>query len=418
VVTPARSSRSALLFVFLTVLIDTVGLGIVIPVLPELIVELTGLGLARAATYGGALAFAYAGTQFLCAPVLGNLSDRFGRRPVLLLSLFAFGVDYLLMSLAPSIGWLFVGRVVAGLTGASFTTASAFVADVTTPERRAQGFGLLGAAFGVGFIVGPAVGGLLGGLGPRVPFVVAAAAAFANCTFGFFALPESLPPDGRREFAWRRANPLGTLLAIRRYPAVLGIAGAVFLWQLAHQSLPAVWSFYTLFRFEWTERQVGASLAYIGIVMVISQGALTRALIPRLGGERRTAILGLAAATAGYLTLALASRGWMLFVGLTAWLLAGLVHPSMNALMSRRAPKSAQGELQGAVASLMSLSAIAGPPLMTQLFARFSAADAAVPFPGAPYATSAFLATTGIALFSWATREAPAEPAREGSDGA
>jgi MFS transporter, DHA1 family, tetracycline resistance protein len=404
--TPPSGPRSALLFVFLTVLIDTIGLGIVIPVLPALIVELTGLGLARAATFGGALAFVYAAMQLVFAPVLGNLSDRFGRRPVLLFSLLAFGVDYLLMAAAPTIAWLFAGRAIAGMAGASYTAAAAYVADVTTPERRAQGFGLIGAAFGIGFIVGPAAGGLLGGYGTRLPFVVAAGAALANFVFGYFALPESLPHASRRRFDWRRANPLGTLLAIRRYPAVLGIAGAVFLWQLAHQSLPSVWSFYTLFEFEWSERDVGASLAYVGAVMVVSQGWLTRALIPRLGGERRSALCGLAGAIVGYLTFALAAAGWMLYAGLTLWLLAGLVYPSMNSLMSQRMPKGAQGELQGAVASLMSLSAIAGPPLMTQLFARFSAAPAPWRFPGAPYALSALLALAAAALFAAATRGA------------
>jgi len=395
--------KAALLVVFLTVLIDTVGLGIVIPVLPELIVELTGLGLSRAATFGGALAFVYAGMQFVCAPIVGNLSDRFGRRPVILLSLAAFGVDYLLMTLAPTIGWLFLGRAIAGLTGASYSAASAYIADVTPPEKRAQGFGMLGAAFGIGFVVGPAVGGLLGGFGPRVPFVVAAGCALANFAFGAFALPESLPKESRREFRWRRANPLGALAQLRRHPEVFGIAGAVFLYQLAHQSMPAVWSFYTLSRFSWTERDVGASLAFVGVMMAISQGWLTRALIPRVGGERRSALLGLAAATCGYLTFALASRGWMLFAGLTTWLLVGLVYPSMNALMSRRVAKEAQGELQGAVSSLQSLSAIVGPPLMTQLFARFSASGARWYFPGAPYATSAVCTLVGAAIFFAAT---------------
>ena len=398
--TPPSSPRSALAVVFLTVLVDTVGLGIVIPVLPELIVELTGLGLARAATIGGALAFAFAAMQLLCAPVVGNLSDRFGRRPVLLFSLAAFGLDYLLMAAAPTIAWLFVGRAVAGLSGASYTAATAYVADVTAPERRAQGFGLIGAAFGIGFVLGPALGGLLGGFGTRVPFVVAAGAALANFVFGWFALPESLERDSRRAFSWRRANPLGALAAIGRHPGVLGIAGAVFLWQLAHQSLPSVWSFYTLAEFGWTERTVGASLAYVGAVMAVSQGFLTRVLIPRLGGERRAAITGLAGATAGYLVFALASAGWMLFAGLTTWLLAGLVYPSMNALMSRVVPKTGQGELQGAVTSMFSLSAIAGPPLMTLLFARFSAAAAPWRFPGAPYALSALLAVAALALFA------------------
>lgn len=400
------ANRSALTFVFFTILLDTIGLGIVIPVLPELITVLAKVDLPHAALYGGALAFVYAATQFFCAPILGNLSDRYGRRPVLLFSLFAFGVDYLLMSVAPTIAWLFAGRAVAGMAGASYTAATAYVADVTPPERRAQSFGMIGAAFGLGFILGPAIGGLLGGYGPRLPFLVAAGAAFANLALGTFALPESLPLESRRPFSWRRANPLGALLQIRRYPSVLGIASAVFAWQIAHQSLPSSWSYYTLLKFSWSERAVGGSLAFIGLIMSTSQGFLTRALIPRLGGERRAALFGFSAAFVGYTVYAFASHGWQMYLGMTTWLVAGMTYPAMNALMSRAVDKSAQGELQGAVASLASLASIVGPLMMTQLFARYSAAGAPFRFPGAPFAASALLAATGFALLLAATRSA------------
>src|SRR5580700_934337 len=254
----ARSAgNGAFLFLFIAVLVDSIGFGIILPVLPRLIMELTGATIDRAAVYGGWLAFVYALTQFFCAPVLGNLSDAFGRRPVLLFALLALGCDYFVMGFAPTIGWLFVGRTIAGLAGASFTPAYAYVADITEPAKRAQSFGLMGAAFGVGFILGPAIGGLLGDLSPRAPFFAAGAIALTNTAFGYFALPESLPLASRRAFHWARANPLGTLLQMRRYPTVLLMLGAVFLWQLGHQVLPSTWAFFTISKFHWSSAEVG-----------------------------------------------------------------------------------------------------------------------------------------------------------------
>ena len=281
----AAAGKRAVIFVFIAVLIDSIGFGIVLPVLPQLIVELTGVRMGPAAAYGGWLSFAFAVVQFFCAPILGNLSDRFGRRPVLLSALFALGLDYLIMGVAPTIGWLFFGRIVAGITGASWTPAYAYIADVSSPEKRAQNFGLLGAAFGLGFIIGPLVGGLMGIIGPRAPFFAAAGLALLNSAFGFFALPETLPPESRRPFVWSRANPLGTLLQLRKFPLVLWIAAAMFLWQLAHQVLPSVWSFYTILKFNWSTAQVGYSLAAAGIIMVIGQGVLTRVLIRGSGAS-------------------------------------------------------------------------------------------------------------------------------------
>lgn len=400
------ASRGSLAFIFVTVLVDATGFGIILPVLPQLIMQLTGASVADAAAWGGWLGFVYALMQFFCAPVLGNLSDAYGRRPVLLAALLALGCDYLVMGWAPTLGWLFAGRAIAGVAGASFTPAYAYVADVTPPGRRAQSFGLIGAAFGTGFIVGPAIGGLLGSFGPRAPFFAAAALALANTLYGAFALPESLPPGRRRPFHWTRAHPLATLRQMRRYGGVLLLLGAMFLWQLGHQVLPSTWAFYTISRFGWSSREVGWSLAYVGVVMAISQGALTRVLIPRLGGERRAAIVGMAGAVLAYCGYAAASTGWMMYaVGLLTFLFA-LTYPALNALLSQRVAANAQGELQGAVASLQSLSAIAGPPLMTQTFAAFSAATAPVRLPGAAFVLAACLTLGCAGLFVLAVRRA------------
>jgi DHA1 family tetracycline resistance protein-like MFS transporter len=384
--------RHAVLFIFVTILIDTVGFGIIIPVLPELIMQLGHTDLSQAARYGGWLYFVYAVTQFFCAPVIGNLGDRFGRRPVLLSALFALGIDYVVMGLAPGLAWLFVGRFVAGIAGASYAPAYAYIADISPPEKRAQNFGLVGAAFGVGFVLGPTIGGLLGSFGPRAPFFAAAALALLNATFGLFALPESLPRERRRAFQWSRANPFGTLMQLRKQPVVIGLAGVGFLWLLGHQVLPSIWAFYTMLRFDWSEAAVGLSLAASGIVMAISQGGLTRVLIPRLGGERRAAVVGLLSGAAVFLCYAFAPKGWVLYIGIAGWGLAALAWPSLNALMSQQVPANAQGELQGGLASLSSLAAVLGPPLMTQLFGRFSDTAAGPYFPGAPFLAAALLA--------------------------
>jgi DHA1 family tetracycline resistance protein-like MFS transporter len=398
----------ALAFIFVTILIDSIGFGIILPVTPELIMQLTGEGLGSAARYGGWLYFSYAVMQFFCAPLLGNLSDRYGRRPVLLFSLAALGLDYLVMGVAPTLSWLFFGRIVAGAAGASYVPAYAYIADVTPADRRAQNFGLLGAAFGLGFIIGPAIGGVLGSWGPRAPFFAAALLALLNLALGVFALPESLPHERRRSFDLRRANPLGTLLQLRKHNAVLGLAAVAFLWQLGHQVLPSTWAFYTMLRFGWSEAAVGYSLAAAGIVMAVSQSMLTRAVIPRLG-ERRAALVGLLGGVAVYCCYAFATQSWMLYVGIVTWMIGALAWPSLNAMMSQRVPATAQGELQGGVASIGSLAAILGPPLMTQLFGYFTSASAAVRFAGAPFLAAATLALFGAALFwTMTSRAAPA----------
>ncbi|MFC3711627.1 TCR/Tet family MFS transporter [Sphingoaurantiacus capsulatus] len=409
--TSAPPSRHALSFIFFTVLIDTIGFGIVIPVLPELIMELTGKPVNEAARIGGWLAFAYAITQFGCGPLAGNLSDRFGRRPVLIASLLAFAVDYALMGFAPTLALLFVGRIIAGITGASYTTAYAYIADISPPEKRAQNFGLMGMAFGFGFIIGPAIGGLAGEyLGTRAPFFIAGGLALLNAAYGWLVLPESLPPERRRKFDIKRANPVGTLIQLKRYqPVVLGLAAAMFAWQLGHQSLQGTWNFYAIYRFDWSPGMIGASLAAVGVTAAIVQGGLVRIIIPKIG-EYRAVQYGLMSGLASFVIYAAATEGWMVYVGILVGALSGLAYPSMNALMSQRVEPDAQGELQGAVASLLSLSTIIGPPLMTQLFGYFTSAAAPFPLPGAAFLLAAVLTLVSLLLFRRAT-------AVSGSDG-
>jgi DHA1 family tetracycline resistance protein-like MFS transporter len=401
--TPRAPGKNAIVFVVITVLLDVITFGLIAPVLPSLLVELTGDAVNRVAIYGGWMMFVYAATQFICAPVLGGLSDRFGRRPVLLFSVAFLGIDYLVMGFAPTLGWLFLGRFLSGIAGASFTPAYAFVADVSPPEKRAQNFGLISAAFGIGFILGPAIGGLLGGFGPRAPFFVAATLSLANFIYGSLVLPESLPPERRRAFDWKRANPLGTLLRMRRHPAVLGLLGALFLWALGHQVMPATWAFYTKYRFAWSEATIGASLALAGAAMALSQATLVRVLVPRIG-ERRTAMMGIAVASIGYFGYGMATQGWMMFAWLPTWLFGAMVMPTTNGYMSHQIEPEAQGELQGAVASLYSLSSIVGPPMMAALFSRFSGPDAAIHVPGAAFFAASFLAVACLALYAYAAR--------------
>jgi MFS transporter, DHA1 family, tetracycline resistance protein len=317
----------------------------------------------------------------------------------LLFALLALGCDYLIMGFAPTISWLFVGRMIAGCAGASFTPAYAYIADITEPAKRAQSFGLIGAAFGGGFIAGPAIGGLLGSFGARAPFFVAAAIALANFGFGCVALPESLSPNSRRPFEWRRANPLGAFRQILNYPAVAWLLAAMFLWQIGHQVLPSTWAFYTIEKFQWSSAEVGGSLAFVGVVMAVAQGYLTRLLIPWFGGEQRAALVGMAAAIVAYVGYAFATRGWMMYTISLSTAVFALTYPSMNALASQRIPGNAQGELQGVVAGLYSLSAILGPPLMTQVFSYFSSPAAPVHFPGAAFIAAALLTVACALVF-------------------
>ena len=281
-----NSRQAAMGFILVTVFVDVIGWGLIIPVMPTLIAGMKKIPVNEASSYGGWLLSAYAIMQFVCAPILGNLSDKYGRRPVLLFSLLGFGIDYLFLALAPSYGWLFVGRIIAGITGASFTTASAYIADISTNETRAKNFGMIGAAFGLGFIIGPAIGGLLSGLGIRAPFYAAAILCFLNFLYGYFILPESLDKEHRREFEWKRANPLGSLMQLKKYPALGGLMLALFLVYLAAQAVQGNWNYFTMYRFNWNEKMVGASLAVVGLLVALVQAVLTRIVNPRIGNER------------------------------------------------------------------------------------------------------------------------------------
>ena len=396
----------ALGFIFITLLIDVIGLGIIIPVVPKLIEELTGEGLSRASEYSGWLTFAYASAQFCCAPVVGGLSDKLGRRPVLLAALLGLGLDYVFLSFAPTLAWVFVGRVIAGITGASFTTATAYIADISTPEKRAQNFGLVGAAFGMGFIIGPAVGGLLAGFGSRVPFMAAAGLSLCNFLYGYFVLPESLPSDKRRPFEWRRANPVASLLRLRQYPAVLGLVAALVLIYLAGSATQSVWTFYTMLKFGWTERLVGISLAVVGLFSGLVQGGLVRVAIPRLGAARAI-VIGLVCYTVGFVLFAFASKGWLMLAFLAPYCLGGLAGPALQGTISGQVPANEQGELQGSLTSLISATGVVGPLLMTHLFAFFTRPTAPVQFPGAPFLLGAVLTLISVGLAVRSLRRHP-----------
>lgn len=395
-----KARPAALIFIFITVLLDVIGLGIIIPVLPSLIMELTGEGLSAASRYGGWLMFSYASVQFLAAPIIGALSDQFGRRPVLLASLLGFGLDYILQGLAPTIGWLFIGRIVAGITGASFTTASAYIADVSAPEKRAQNFGLIGAAFGMGFIIGPVIGGVLGQFGPRVPFFAAAGLTLLNCLYGYFVIPESLSPENRRPFNWRRANPLGTLLQLRQYPVIVSLVGVLVFIYIAGHATQSTWAYYTMEKFSWNEAAVGYSLGFVGLIVAIVQGGLTRVVIPRIG-QIWSVYVGLFLYILGFLGFAFAGAGWVMYAVMIPYGLGGIAGPALQGIMSNQVPNNAQGELQGALTGLVSLTSIIGPPLMTNLFAQFTRQDTGLYFPGMPFFVGGIL--TFFALL-WAIR--------------
>jgi MFS transporter, DHA1 family, tetracycline resistance protein len=385
-----KPARSPLIFVLLTILIDTIGFGIIMPVLPQLIMQIAAVDVSGAARIGGLLLAVFAGLQFLFGPVMGNLSDRFGRRPVLLVSLFAFGVNYALMGLAPNLLWLFIGRGLTGMAGAVYAPATAFVADVTPPEKRAQSFGLIGAAFGLGFVLGPALGGLLGESGPRAPFFAAASLAGLNFIYGYFVLPESLPVERRRPFSLARAHPLGTFKAFRGQRVVLGLALAAFFWQLGFYVYPATWSYFAIAKFKLSPGMIGATLATSGVSQALVQGVMTGRIVKRIG-ERRAALLGVAWGSLMFLCYAFMTQRWMLFPVLAIGGLQGIASPSINALMSRELGPERQGELQGGMASIMGLSAIIGPFALTQVLAHFSGPDAPVYFPGAAFLLAALL---------------------------
>ena len=382
--------NKALLFIFITVLVDVIGLGIIIPIVPNLIEGLTGLGINEASKYGGWLLFSFAIMQFLFSPILGGLSDQFGRRPILLLSLLGLGLDYVFHAFAPSITWLFVGRVIAGIMGASFTTATAYIADISAPEKRAQNFGLIGAAFGLGFIIGPIIGGISSKWGTNVPFLIAAGLTLLNVIYGYFVLPESLTKDNRRPFDWKRANPISSLRNLRKHPVVSGLVISLVLTFIASHAVQSNWSFYTIYKFNWTPEMVGYSLAVVGLLVAFVQGFLIRKIIPRFG-QVKSIYFGMFFSALGLLLFGLASQSWMLFLVLIPYCLGGIAGPSIQSVISSQVPANEQGELQGALTSLMSLCGVFGPLLMTNLFAFATAKNSSFYVPGAPFFLASFL---------------------------
>lgn len=393
--------RPAIIFIFITLLIDVTGLGIIIPVMPKLISELTDIPLKHvenAAPFSGWLIATYAIMQLICAPIVGGISDQYGRRPVLLASLFGFGLDYLFLAFAPTISWLFLGRIIAGMLGASFTTAGAYIADISTsPEERGKNFGMMGAAFGLGFVIGPAIGGFLGDMGSRVPFMVSAGLSLANWLYGFFILPESLKPENRRKFEWKRANPFGTIKQIWQYKIVAGLFVALGFIYLAIHAVQSNWSVYTIKKFNWTPTDIGISLAVIGVVTAVVQGGLIRVIIPKLG-QQRSVYFGLGMYALGFMLFAFATQGWMMYAFTAVYCLGGICGPAMQGIMSGKVPANAQGELQGGFTTLMSLTSIFGPIIMSQIFYVAASDNAPVYFPGAPMALGAILSLTSSLL--------------------
>ncbi|MEO7386321.1 MAG: TCR/Tet family MFS transporter [Gammaproteobacteria bacterium] len=387
----------ALFFVLVTIFIDTAGFGIIIPVLPRLLMELLDGSLSTAALYGGWLMFLFSALQFVSAPVLGNLSDHFGRRPVLLGSLAAFSADFVVMGLATTVGWLFFGRALSGVFSATYSVASAYVADLSTPEDRAKSFGLMGAAWGLGFVVGPAIGGLLGDADSRLPFFVAAGLAAANVVYGYFALPESLAPANRRPFSLKRANPVGAFRQMRHYPLVVGLLGAVFLYHIAHDANPSTWTYVTMAKFNWTPRDIGLSMSFVGVCAALVQGLAVGPVVKRLG-EHRAMLAGFALFSLSFLGYAFATAGWMMYFWIVPFAFGTIASIAVNALLSRQVPANQQGELQGAISSVRSITACIAPVVMTGLFSYFTSPAAPVQFPGASFFAAGLLTAMAMLL--------------------
>src|SRR5450432_3387567 len=382
--------QAAIGFIFITLLIDVIGWGLIIPVMPQLIAGLKHISISEASRPGSWLLFVYAFMQFFCAPILGSLSDQYGRRPVLLFALFGFCVDYIFLGFAPTFGWLFLGRTISGITGASFSTASAYIADISTAENRAKNFGLIGAAFGMGFIIGPAIGGLLTGWGIRAPFYAAAILTFLNWLYGYFVLPESLSKENRRKFDWKRALPWNSLLNLKKYPAVAGLIFALTLVYLESHAVQSNWSYFTAYRFQWTPKTIGISLAVVGVLVASVQAGLIRVITPKIGNER-SIYYGLLLYAIGMFLFAIADQSWMMFAFLIPYCLGGISGPALQATISGHVPPNAQGELQGSLTSLMSVTLILGPLLMTNLFSYFTSDKAPFLFPGASFVLGGIL---------------------------
>src|SRR5882762_6739332 len=402
--TPAPSvGTAAFTFILIMVAFDFLAFGIIAPVLPDLIRQFEGGDFARASSVTGYFGFAWATMQFVFSPLLGAWSDRFGRRPVILISCFGLSIDYIFMAVAPTLRWLFVGRLISGITTSNVATAFAYVTDVTKPEERAKPFGLISAAFGLGFVIGPAVGGWLGNRNLRFPFWAAAALSFGNALYGYFVLPESLPPERRAKSAWHMANPMGALRLLRSNRVLAGLAVVNTLYYLAHFSLPSMWALYTEYRYAWDRRDVGLSLSIVGASAAIVSGFLVGPLVKRFG-ERRSLLAGLLFGTLGFASLALTTRGWIILAVVPLIALWGIAAPAMQSLMARHVDPSSQGKLQGAINSLRAITGMAGPVLFTQVFALAIAPRAPLHFPGAPYFLAAVLLLSSLLLAAHVTR--------------
>jgi DHA1 family tetracycline resistance protein-like MFS transporter len=401
--------RGALAFIFATIVLDVLAFGVIIPVLPKLIVQFMGGNEGRAAEVYGLFGTVWALMQFVCSPVLGALSDRFGRRPVILISCLGLGLDYVLMAAAPTLGWLFMGRVLSGVTAASFSTANAYVADVTPSERRAATYGMMGAAFGVGFVLGPAMGGFLGDFSPRLPFWVSAGLCLVNALYGLFVLPESLPPERRAPFSWARANPLGSLRLLRSHPELFGLSGVFFLYQLAHQVLPSVFVLYAGHRFGWSAKKVGALLALVGILNIVVQAGIVRRVVKWIG-ERAALFVGLFFGAAGFALYGLAPTEPLFWAAVPVFALIGFFGPAYQGLLTRRVGPSEQGRLQGANGSISGITGMVGPALFTFVFASFIGPLKGWDLPGAPFLLAGALLVLGIPIAAFVTRPRPATP--------
>lgn len=395
---PNTTSKASIFFIFVTVLIDVIGFGIIIPVLPPLLQELTNLKVNEVSIYGGYLLMAFAIPQFIFSPLWGNVSDRFGRRPIILLSLFGFSIDYLLLAIAPTYWWLVVGRIIAGFFGASFTTASAYIADISTADNRSKNFGLLGAAFGMGFVIGPLLGGVLGSLGTRAPFYTAAGLTMVNFLYGLFVLPESLPPDLRRPFDWRRANPISSLKQLNNYKGIGWLLIAYTLLSLGSHAVSSNWTFFTSYKFGWGELMIGISLAVVGIVSGGVQAVLSQKAANTLG-LGRSVYIGFGLYTIGMILFGLASSTWMMMLFIIPYCLGGIAMPNLQAYMVDRVAANEQGELQGGLTSLQSLTTIFGPVMMTGVFTYFTSDAAPVTLPSVAFYLGALL----MAVSWWIT---------------
>lgn len=394
---PPGPRQAAFVFIFITILLDMLALGLILPVLPKLIENFVGNDTANAAKIYGVFATAWAVMQFLCSPVIGVLSDRFGRRPVVLLSNLGLALDYVLMALAPSLAWLLIGRIISGMTSASIATSYAYVADITPPAQRAAVFGKVGAAFGAGFVLGPAVGGLLGEIDLRLPFWVAAGLSFANTLYGFLILPESLPKERRSPFQWRRANPVGALALLRTRAELAGLSVVNFIAQLAHVALPSVYVLYAGYRYEWSAFAIGLSLAFVGFCSIVTQWFVIGPVVARFG-ERKAMMIGFTMGALGFFIIGLAPTGLLSLLCIPPLSLWGISNPAIQGLMTRLVPPDQQGQLQGAINSVNSIAQLAGPFLFTLTFAYFIGASAPWTMPGAPFLLAGVLLLLSIAI--------------------